>query len=80
MAVSVRLSELTQISQAELTNSDLFLVTDSESTSSKKLTLSDFKSHLFSGNSFAEFSDVDLSSPAPPEYKNGKRGIFHYPH
>ena len=65
MAVSVRLSELTQISQAELTNSDLFLVTDSESTSSKKLTLSDFKSHLFSGNSFAEFSDVDLSNPAP---------------
>tara|TARA_R110002049_G_scaffold208249_1_gene378728 strand:- start:118 stop:2433 length:2316 start_codon:yes stop_codon:yes gene_type:complete len=67
MAVSVRLSELTQISQAELTNSDLFLVTDSESTSSKKLTLSDFKSHLFSGNSFAEFSDVDLSSPAPSD-------------
>jgi len=67
MPVSVRLSELSPITQAQLTDSDLFLVTDSEATSSKKLTLAIFKSHLFSGNSFAEFSDVDLSNPAPSD-------------
>ena len=67
MPVSVRLSELSPITQAQLTDSDLFLVTDSEATSSKKLTLSDFKQHLFSGNSFAEFNDVDLVNPAPSD-------------
>ena len=64
MAVAVRLSELTQITSAQITDSDLLLITDSESTSSKKLTLSDFKSHLFSGNSFGSFNDVDLSGGA----------------
>ena len=64
MPVSVRLSELSPITQAQLTDSDLFLVTDSEATSSKKLTLSDFKGYLFSGNSFGSFSDVDLSAGA----------------
>ena len=64
MAVAVRLSELTQITPAQITDSDLLLITDSESTSSKKLTLADFKSHLFSGNSFGSFSDVDLSAGA----------------
>lgn len=64
MPVSVRLSELSPITQAQLTDSDLFLVTDSEATSSKKLTLSDFKAHLFSGNSFGSFNDVDLSAGA----------------
>lgn len=67
MPVSVRLSELSPITQAQLTDSDLFLVTDSEATSSKKLTLSDFKTYLFSGNSFAEFSDVDLINPPPTD-------------
>ncbi len=67
MPVSVRLSELSPITQAQLTDSDLFLVTDSEATSSKKLTLANFKAHLFSGNSFAEFNDVDLSNPAPSD-------------
>ena len=64
MPVSVRLSELTPITQAQLTDSDLFLVTDSEATSSKKLTLADLKTHLFSGNSFGSFNDVDLSAGA----------------
>ena len=64
MAVAVRLSELTQITPAQITDSDLLLITDTESTSSKKLTLADFKSHLFSGNSFGSFSDVDLSAGA----------------
>ena len=67
MPVSVRLSELSPITQAQLTDSDLFLVTDSEATSSKKLTLANFKAHLFSGNSFAEFNDVDLANPAPSD-------------
>jgi len=67
MPVSVRLSELSPITQAQLTDSDLFLVTDSEATSSKKLTLSDFKTYLFSGNSFAEFNDVDLVNPVPTD-------------
>ena len=64
MAVAVRLSELTAITPAQISDSDLLLITDSESTSSKKLTLADFKSHLFSGNSFGSFSDVDLSAGA----------------
>ena len=64
MAVAVRLSELTAITPAQISDSDLLLITDSESTSSKKLTLLDFKDHLFSGNSFGSFSDVDLSAGA----------------
>ena len=64
MAVAVRLSELTAITPAQITDSDLLLITDSESTSSKKLTLQNFKSHLFSGNSFGSFNDVDLSGGA----------------
>ena len=67
MAVAVRLSELTQITPAQITDSDLLLITDSESTSSKKLTILDFKDHLFSGNSFGGFSDVDLTSIAPTD-------------
>ena len=64
MAVAVRLSELTAITPAQISDSDLLLITDSESTSSKKLTLLDFKDHLFSGNSFGGFSDVDLTGGA----------------
>ena len=64
MAVAVRLSELTAITPAQISNSDLLLITDSESTSSKKLTLLDFKDHLFSGNSFGGFNDVDLTGGA----------------
>ena len=64
MPVSVRLSELTPVTQAQLTDSDLFLITDSEATASKKLTLADLKEHLFSGNSFGSFNDVDLSAGA----------------
>ena len=67
MPVSVRLSELSPITQAQLTDSDLFLVTDSEATSSKKLTVADLKQHLFSGNSFASFNDVDLVSTPPTD-------------
>ena len=67
MPVSVRLSELTPISQVQLTDTDLFLVTDSEASSSKKLTLLELKTHLFSGNSFASFNDVDLSSTPPQD-------------
>ena len=64
MAVAVRLSELTAITPAQISDSDLLLITDSESTSSKKLTILNFKDHLFSGNSFGGFSDVDLTGGA----------------
>ena len=64
MPVSLRVSELSSIQVSELTDSDLFLVTDTESESSKKLTLATLKDHLFSGNSFGSFNDVDLSAGA----------------
>ena len=66
MPVSVRLSELPQVSPSDLTNTDLFLITDAEATASKKVTLGQLKSNIFSGQSVASFDDVDISS-VPPE-------------
>lgn len=46
MPVSVRLSELSPVSFTDLTDSDLFLITDSEATASKKLTFANLKQKI----------------------------------
>ena len=67
MPVSVRLSELTPVSPSDLTDDDLFLITDSGSTSSKKVTLGQVKANIFSGQSVAAFDDVDITSTPPTD-------------
>lgn len=65
MAASIRLSELNFVTT--LDNEDLLLLTDAESATSRKLKIGDLKANIFSGDSFAAFADVDITSVPPTD-------------
>ncbi len=65
MTASIRLSELGNVTH--LDNNDLLLVTDSESASSRKLTIGELKENIFSGDSFSSFNDVDITTTPPTD-------------
>ena len=52
MAATVKLSQLPTVQN--LDNSDLLLITDFESSTSRKVTVGDFKNNIFSINSFSK--------------------------
>ena len=65
MAATVKLSQLPAVQN--LDNSDLLLVTDFESSTSRKVTVGEFKNNIFSGDSIDAFSNVDLTSTPPTD-------------
>ena len=67
MPVSIRVSELSSITQSDLTNSDLFLVTDSEAQASKSLSLQVLKQNILNEPAIAFFSNIDINSDPPQE-------------
>ena len=67
MPVSLKLSDLSFINGADLTDSDLFLVTDTESRTSKKLSFRTLKNVIGGGIEFGSLRGIDLSSIPPVE-------------
>ena len=63
MTATIKLSQLPTVQN--LDNSDLLLITDFESSTSRKVTVGDFKNNIFSGDTIDAFANVDLTS-APP--------------
>ena len=64
MAATIKLSQLPTVQN--LDNSDLLLITDFESSTSRKVTVGDFKNNIFSGDTIDAFANVDLTT-TPPE-------------
>ena len=62
MPVSLKLSDLSFINGADLSDSDLFLVTDTESKTSKKLSYRTLKSVLGNQIEFGNLQGIDLST------------------
>ena len=69
MAATVKLSQLPTVQN--LDNSDLLLITDFESSTSRKVTVGDFKNNIFSGDTIDAFANVDLTSIPPTEFTGG---------
>ena len=65
MAATVKLSQLPTVQN--LDNSDLLLITDFESSTSRKVTVGDFKNNIFSGDTIDAFANVDLTSTPPTD-------------
>ena len=65
MAATVKLSQLPTVQN--LDNSDLLLITDFESSTSRKVTVGDFKNNIFSGDTIDAFANVDLTSIPPTD-------------
>ena len=67
MAASIRISELPPILQSDVTNTDLFVITDKEAIASKKITLGQIKENIFSNSSVQSFADVDITTTPPQD-------------
>ena len=65
MTATIKLSQLPTVQN--LDNSDLLLITDFESSTSRKVTVGDFKNNIFSGDTIDAFANVDLTSTPPTD-------------
>ena len=65
MPVSLKLSDLSFINGADLSDSDLFLVTDTESKTSKKLSYRTLKNVLTGQISFGNLQGIDITTTPP---------------
>ena len=65
MAATVKLSQLPAVQN--LDNSDLLLITDFESSTSRKVSVGEFKNNIFSGDTIDAFANVDLTTTPPQD-------------